>query len=50
MSAQVKTEDRPAKEKGVHYPFGNKYMELLDKLIQESRKEIFQEKDTSIEE
>jgi hypothetical protein len=40
MTTETIEKRRQPHEKGIHYP----YMELLDKLIEESRQEMFHEK------
>lgn len=45
MSAYVTQQrDRQNREKGVFYPFNEIQLKILDELIEESRKEIFKEK------
>lgn len=45
VTAQIREQkDRQNREKGVFYPFSEVQLKILDELIEESRKEIFQEK------
>lgn len=50
MTAYVpQQKERQNREKGVFYPFNEISIKLLDELIEESRKEIFQEKSSENE-
>jgi len=43
MTAETIERRRQPHEKGLHYPFAETYMEILDKMIEESRKEMYKE-------
>ena len=43
----IKDENRQNQEKGIFFPFSEISMKILDELIQEARKEIFQNEDTN---